>query len=873
MWPVSSKFLEVVTGSHRAIVRVQVLSTPQFGPAPVGGLELPIGTGGGDVKLSATAAATLQLQTHGDYWEEVAPFGAELFVQRGIDYGDRTVELVPLGYFRIDEADQDDAPHGPIQVSATDRSAQARQTSRPLRPYQVPTGLTHKQLAELVINGDAAAGFPPMYRGVTVPIVWAGYDGAAAVPAGQVISDAGYDYLAKIVSERGCVLRWAPTGELRVELAEPVGDPVYAIEAGRTGTLVRASRSVSRAGVYNVVSAYGSDTAHPTGYQVAYNNDLNSPLYWQGKFGPAVRYYASPLLADDAAALEAATTLLARYTGLPTTLGLYTVPNPALQPLDVITAPVGADVQVHTVDQVTVPLSGGQLEIATRTRNVVEVIEPEPDPDPTPDPTPDPDPTGSYPADPGELLWIGAGAGMNHYNVGIGGAAAHVDHSQSEIYNGYSESPAFCLTPDRDAVQFRVSVAAATTPGSTYPRSELREFAPDGTTRAAWDARTGTHYMRGTTTVTHVAAQKPWVCIAQIHDAEDDVLRVQTELVGGQLALVARLNDVVTVLLPSYTVGTPIVWRLDVVNGALTVTIGGAVKLTGTLNNTGCYFKAGCYAQSNTDTEDGDASQYFAVELQDFVTWHTGYPTPTPPAYTGGEGGTTPPPGGDPSDGTQAATLLNWGPVVAGDEFAYTGAPDPNKWGVYNGAGHSGNGLRRPSAFNVANGILTCTGDNVSGGTTGGMAYRRESKYVRIEWRMRAYSIDPGAGGNRYHPVLIMWPTSVGRVAGGEYDFFESNCDSNKYGWFMHYPTEKPKVQEGGSFAFDIQNWHNYAFEWSRTGVRGFVDGVKKWEYNDSRMLSPDTMHPTFQLDNFYGSNMCPARMEAQWCRIYANPA
>ncbi len=49
----------------------------------------------------------------------------------------------------------------------------------------------------------------------------------------------------------------------------------------------------------------------------------------------------------------------------------------------------------------------------------------------------------------------------------------------------------------------------------------------------------------------------------------------------------------------------------------------------------------------------------------------------------------------------QAAVVNGWGPVVAGDEFDYTGLPSPAKWNLYNSAGHRGEGLRRSSAWNV----------------------------------------------------------------------------------------------------------------------------------------------------------------------------
>src|SRR5690606_23239532 len=51
------------------------------------------------------------------------------------------------------------------------------------------------------------------------------------------------------------------------------------------------------------------------------------------------------------------------------------------------------------------------------------------------------------------------------------------------------------------------------------------------------------------------------------------------------------------------------------------------------LSRDGCYFKTGCYAQSNTETEGGDDSQYFAVELakRSLRHGHPGWPSVNPP--------------------------------------------------------------------------------------------------------------------------------------------------------------------------------------------------------------------------------------------------
>ena len=83
MYPTSARFRAVVGGSHRALVRVRLLSTIQFGADPAGGLELPVLSG--DIRLSSTSdvKGTLDVTVPGDYWTSVQPYGAEIFAEIG----------------------------------------------------------------------------------------------------------------------------------------------------------------------------------------------------------------------------------------------------------------------------------------------------------------------------------------------------------------------------------------------------------------------------------------------------------------------------------------------------------------------------------------------------------------------------------------------------------------------------------------------------------------------------------------------------------------------------------------------------------------------------------------------------------------------
>jgi hypothetical protein len=473
--------------------------------------------------------------------------------------------------------------------------------------------------------------------GVAVPVTWtgAGYNPDTTLTSKAVtVEDSAGAFLSKLVAEQGAVITVGSTGELVVLARErPVGSVAdFTLMEGRSGTLVQASRTVNRDGVFNIVRAVGSDPAVVTGYRLAYNTDPDSAIRYNGPFGPSIRYYASPLLKDSDAADAAAETILARATGLPTELSVWTVPDPSIRPLDTVEVVLPTGVSVHVVDEVTIPLAGSApVGVRTRTLNLVPSNPTDPEPDTQPQPVPDPDPV-PVPGDPA--------------------------------------------------------------------------------------------------------------------------------------------------------------------------------------------------------------------------------PVPTPG-------------GGDPSDGTQAAIVKGWGTKITGDEFAYTGTPDPAKWGLYNGPGHSGNGLRRPSAFNVHDGMMTIHGssNDVSGGSA--FRHRANGRGYRVEVRARVYNTD-NSGGDHYHPVLILWPDSDEWPEGAEYDFMEMDEGDGKFGLFMHLPNHTPYRQDHYSETLDIQNWHNYAVDWNARDrlLIAYVDGRQVYRGSGRVADAPGPMHLTVQLDHF-GGNPRAANFDIAWVRVY----
>ena len=233
------------------------------------------------------------------------------------------------------------------------------------------------------------------------------------------------------------------------------------------------------------------------------------------------------------------------------------------------------------------------------------------------------------------------------------------------------------------------------------------------------------------------------------------------------------------------------------------------------------------------------------------------------------------PPPPPPTDGTTAAATLGWGPVVRGDEFNYTGAPDPAKWTTYGDyAGHNGAGMRLQSQSTVNGSAYVVTGD--TNGNTGGVTAKFDigTKYNRVETRMRTNVRDP-----EYHPVLLLWADEVdgGQVITEvpEIDYAEGTVDTSKIRFFLHWYNSSTTTN--AEKVLDTTQWHNYAVEWTSSAVVGYVDGVEWFRDTDPAHIPNVPMHSTMQLDWFPNdtpdANPTTSRMEVDWTRQYAMPA
>lgn len=158
--------------------------------------------------------------------------------------------------------------------------------------------------------------------------------------------------------------------------------------------------------------------------------------------------------------------------------------------------------------------------------------------------------------------------------------------------------------------------------------------------------------------------------------------------------------------------------------------------------------------------------------------------------------------------------------LVFQDDFDGSSVNTSN-WDMYDGPGHGGNGLRKPSAFTVSNGILSCTAQMVDGTlVSGGMAHKLNQTYGRFEARVRCED-DPS---EIMSGVLLTWPQSEVWPQDGENDFYETGTGhrTSTSGWntFIHYGTVGSDKDYYHHANVDARQWHTVRMDWTANTIK-----------------------------------------------------
>lgn len=145
--------------------------------------------------------------------------------------------------------------------------------------------------------------------------------------------------------------------------------PAWEVRAGEGGAYIEASRGMSLDGVFNGVLARGENSESNTApvSALVVDSDPGSPTYWDGPFGHRPMFYSSSTLVTVGQCTAAATLKLRAAQAPNATADLSSLPNPALEPGDVLRVVyMDGTAELHQVQSFPVDLGvGGSFNIQT----------------------------------------------------------------------------------------------------------------------------------------------------------------------------------------------------------------------------------------------------------------------------------------------------------------------------------------------------------------------------------------------------------------------------------------------------------------------------------------------------------------------------
>lgn len=366
MRPVSQRWLDTLRGSHKAIFEVKVIEPYRVpataamfyatGTDPVG---TPVPVEAGDVSwdIDSDIQATVSLVIpDASYYPSspaslLAPYGNEVFVRRGLDYGGGAVEWVSLGYYRINSVEQDNARGGSFRVSGTDRMG--RIIRDPVGSYQFNKAFYNNgQFVDQLVGEVYGAD---IFNVLNITIQW---DDPVlkAKPLSRSIAITGgrWGALNDFILSLNKVWYFDYRGILVIRSPPSTSTPVWQVNGGQNGVVTSLGRSISDEGFANYVLVKGDGDVAAS----AVDGDITSPTWTGSKFGRYSREITENLVTDNAQATALADRDLGVSLALPYQVDFTAVPNPALEPYDTVqvSIPGGMD-ETHVIRQLTVPLS------------------------------------------------------------------------------------------------------------------------------------------------------------------------------------------------------------------------------------------------------------------------------------------------------------------------------------------------------------------------------------------------------------------------------------------------------------------------------------------------------------------------------------
>ena len=356
MYPAPSDlFLKALLESHTTVTVVQLHRTDGVVE------ELPHISGSVTVDRSQAVRRTATVSVPDTSFiprtptEQLAIYGSRLRILKGVRHGDGLVETVPIFYGRVDAVDGD-PDTGPVDIKASgfeaivadDKFVTAYSTRDGVSAVTAITGLIQDALPDAVVVSRVVDQVIGVRTWDVEADRWAAVQECATAIGAECYADADGQFVI-------------------AELPDMTVAPIsWQVDAGEGGAFISANRGYSREGMYNYVLATGENTEEGTAPVSAYaaDEDPASPMYVYGPFGRVPRFYSSSTLTTNLLALGAANKLLRDSLKPNATADLTSLPNPLLEPGDILRDTYGnGDRDLLQIESFTLDLAGGDFTV------------------------------------------------------------------------------------------------------------------------------------------------------------------------------------------------------------------------------------------------------------------------------------------------------------------------------------------------------------------------------------------------------------------------------------------------------------------------------------------------------------------------------
>lgn len=288
----------------------------------------------------------------------LTPYGTEVRPYRGVRYSDGTVEVYPLGVFRISsgtftEASSSSASSGVrIQLNMFDRSRTVSR-DRFTNTYVIASGTNILSAIKLILGRT----FPDLeYDTITTSLT-------TSAPTVYATGDDPWIAVTELATSIGCEIYFNTDGWIVIAPPTDIDSlpaPDFSYIEGARNTMTDLQSVYSDEPGFNGVIVTGESAGDelPPVRAEAWDNEPSSPTYRLGPYGEVPQFVQDSNVKTTAAAQAMADSILKGMLGFSSQLSVTAWVNPVLEAGDVVQVE-RAKLHVtglYTVDAFTVPL-------------------------------------------------------------------------------------------------------------------------------------------------------------------------------------------------------------------------------------------------------------------------------------------------------------------------------------------------------------------------------------------------------------------------------------------------------------------------------------------------------------------------------------